>query len=1097
VKISRFFNGPEIPQSEPAPRRNQENTLPQNQSTHSLPSDHPPSTALGILQEISSSTRSRYSQKRSNVPITEDNPERPLLDISPAAETPGSWYHDASSAQQSPVTFNTTDAEFDTMNLREISGNERRSLTSFSSPLGRRVRGRQKKGIDLRKPTFEASEYIEHIENELQQVKEAMHSPNTGKPLHEKLKILRAENEQLKETISELDETFDERVKQAVEHNAAVEVDMRKKIEALEDVLASKENIISDLEHGKDESKYDCGVVETLRAMIDRLEQEKQCLEEANRVVEKRNEALTGLLAQSPTRSHHGFELASPIRQDSRRTPRPKSMMRPKLPSSPRSAHYKRSRSVQISPVQPSTGHFSPDTALKLEHHHLCNDVAETCPLKRSDSESLDSGLGESCSARSPARECSGRSSIASNASASPSAWGLPLPTSPSNDQVTVKQSKHRRTRRFESGSTQLKPLLLPTMASEGNAFQMSYTPILSSSPTRREFSEQSLDPTISFLAQPFETSIQRTVLPPKWVSETALRALEGSPEPQFETFEDIIARHNSDLAGFASSPISPQTYDRVYDGTVQEIDSPIYIDDAVVEDDVAAQVNHPESRATDGELHSGVNGEVSFTAPDQDRTWSNQREVTSSYGQSTSAASPELQRPSDNRADTDYTPFRQGSVDRSQELMPEPLFLTSALNRNAGASNVMSQKASLVLISANGEDSPVPRKRQRSSDPNSCSFVMPTLCVNPAHEGTAHEMPLPNTFVSPFHAPTEISLKRRSSMPPPRLGGPLEQLHKATPSPIPLMSVTIRTIFGTLSRYTSYVREIRRDPTALARRVIVNAWHSNWKRLGKLSWWVLGLFLGPGRRTERLDHANSASWDCDLCDGEAIAEEVCDSGIRGTEQDRNASSQETLPRASDERSVRFDELYPAYRTAEAMTNAKPALKQDNQDWKKQKSSWRKSLYLWGKFSIAILLAVGGAVVNGPEEMLRDCAEQTPRKTASTTYEQTSKEQQNGYSPEEQPMPTNANEDPVTEIGHPAEANKALVTEPKLSSEARLATRGSGRSFSRAGAGAVLEIVNLGRSSFQDTVSGSSKATSGRFRPDAEQEVHFQISALE
>src|SRR5271170_5375197 len=320
VRISRFFNGPETPQSGPAPLRNQESTSPQNQSTHSIRGDQRPSPALGTLQEISNSTRSRSSQKRSKIRIAEDDREQPFLDISPAATTPGSWYHDASSAEQSQVNFHTTDAEFGTMKPREISGNERRSPTALSSPLAKQERGRRNGGSDIRKTTFEPSEYIEHVESEVQQVKEAPHSPRTGKPLQEKLKMLQAVNKHLKDTISKLEEAFDERVKQAVEHKTAVEVDMHRKIKALEEELAAKENIIRDLEYNREEPKYDGSSLDTLRAVIDRMDQEKACLEEANRVVEKRNEALTGLLAQSPTRSHHGFELPSPIRLDSRRS---------------------------------------------------------------------------------------------------------------------------------------------------------------------------------------------------------------------------------------------------------------------------------------------------------------------------------------------------------------------------------------------------------------------------------------------------------------------------------------------------------------------------------------------------------------------------------------------------------------------------------------------------------------------------------------------------------------------------------------------------------------------------------------------------------
>jgi hypothetical protein len=996
----------------------------------------------------------------------EDNPERPLLDISPTATTPGSWYHDASSTQQSPVQFHTANAEFDTMRLREISGNERRSPPPLSLPLARQVRGRKKRGVDLRKTSFEASEYIEHIENELQEVKEAMHSPSTGKPLQEKLKILQAENKQLKETMSELEDTFDERVKQAVEHKAAIEVNMRKKIKALEDELASKENTISDLEHDRDESKYDSSSIDALRAMVDRLEQEKECLEEANRVVEKRNEALTGLLAQSPTRSHHGFELASPIRQDSRRTPRPKSMMIPKLASSPRSENYQRPQSVQISPVQSSTSYFSPNNALNLEHHHPCNAGRETDLRKISDSESFDSGLGDSCSARSPARG-SRRSSIASHVSASPSAWGLPLPTSPSNETVTVKQNKHRRTRRFESGSTQLKPLLLPTMAAEGNPFQTSYTTTFYSSPICREFSDQSLDPTTSFLSRPFETPIPRPSLPSKWVSETALKALEGFSESRFETFEDIAARGDCELAVLASSSVSDKMPEPEHEEDSEESDPPIFCDNTIVEEDVTAFLNHLGSPATDEQMFSSLNGEASFTSPDQDRTWISDQNVTSPTWQSSSATQSELQQSNDNGMHSDYKPLRRISAPSSQELMPEPLFLPSALNRTAGTSNQMTQRASLILVSGKVDDSPIPRKRQRSGDPDSCSFVMPTLCVNPAHKVSIHEQPLFKAPVGASKTLTDTDSKPRSSKPSSRPRSPLERLHKRTASSNPLTSVTIHTIFGTLCRYTSYVRELRRDPTALARRVIANAWHNHWKRLGKLSWWVLGLFLGPGAKTERLDGARSIGSDCDRYDGEAIAGEVCDSDIRATEEERNGFSQHPLLRASDPRLVRIGESDSGYRTAGTKAKAKPALKQDNQNRRKQKPSWRKSLYLWGKFSVAIILAVGGAVINGPEEMLRDCAEHPPRKTARTIYEQTADDPQNGAVPEEQRTSTDANTTPVTKISQPADASKTLVTGLKLPLEARLASGGSPRSFSGAGAGPTLGVVKPGRSSLK------------------------------
>jgi hypothetical protein len=902
VKISRLFNGPETPQPGPKLKRNQENTSPQNQSMHTIRGDRRPSPALGTLQEISDSIRGRSSQKQSNIRIAEDDREQPFLDISPAATTPGSWYHDASSAEQSQLFLHTTDAEFGTMEPREISGNERRSPTTMSSHLTKRVRSRRNDGSDIRTTTFEPSEYIEHIENEVQQIKEDMHSPRTGKPLQEKLKMLQAVNKYLKDTISKLEETFDERVKQAVEYKTAVEVDMHRKIKALEEELAAKENIIRDLEHNIEESKYDGSSLDALRAVIDRMDQEKAYLEEANRVVEKRNEALTELLAQSPTRSHHGFELPSPIRLDSRRTPRPESMMMPKIPSSPCMQNCCRARSLQTSPTQYSANYFSPITALKLEQNHPCNAAGQTDPRKVSNSASLDFGLGESCSVRSLPRGGPRPSSTASNTSTSPSAWSLPLPMSPSDGKVTVKQNKHRRTRRFESGSTQLKPLLLPTITSEDNAFQAFSTTNSCSSPTRRKFSEQSLDPTTSFLSQQFETPIRAPALSSDWVSGTALKAFEDSSEPHFQSFEVITARHDSQ---------SHEMSNDVYEENLQGRDPPNFVHDTIVED-VTKFLNRAESSAMDGQMFSSLHG-ASFELVDQDGTWRDWSGIASSKWQSSPAILPRLHLTTGNGASSDYRPLRQVSADSNQEVTSEPFFLQSEKYGTRGTSNLVGQRSLIISVPGDMDDSPIPRKRQRSSDPESCSFVVPTLCVNPAHEAGAHNKPLFEEHVRTPKALTDTSTKSRRIEPSSRPCSPLETLHKRTASPTPLTSVTIRTILGTLSRYICCVRKLRRGPIVLGRRLIANIWHSNWKRLGKFSWWVLGLFLGPGARHNQVDDAHSTGCDWEKHDEEAIAGKTCGPESRCVQQEGIASLRQPLPVASDSGMVRFDDSDAGY----------------------------------------------------------------------------------------------------------------------------------------------------------------------------------------
>lgn len=928
VKLSRFFNGTETAQSEPLPPRNQENTSPHHRSTHSLQSEHRPSATLGILQEISNSTRSRYSQKRASVPILQDSPERPLLDDSPAT-TPPFWYHDASSTPQSPIPFYPRNSDTGAMKLREVSGNERRSLTPLNSPLAKPLKGRGKRSLDLRKTSFEASEYIEHIENELQQVKEAAHSPNTGKPLQEKVKILKAENKQLKQTLGDLEAHFEERLKEAMEHKSSIEVDMRRKIRSLEDELASKDCTIRDLEECNEQANYDRSRLDALRGVVERLEEEKQSLEETNRVVEKRNDALTGLLAQSPTRSHHCFEIASPVRQDSRRTPRPMSMMVPRIPSSPGLGHCDRPRSTQVSPTHSATGSFSPSAMFRLHEGRFFNGAGESDPQKQLDSQSFDSGLGESWSARSPGLTSSKRSSFASHGSPSTSAWGFPLPSSPSDDKGTARPSKHRRTRRFESGSTQLKPLLLPVMAAEGSGYQTTSLASGFSSPTRREFSEQSLDPTISFLSQPQELETPPPTNQPTspWASDDALKALEGSAEPCFESFEDILARHEAMFRGTASSPLSKSMLDSSPCQHPCEQHPLNTQEEMSDEEDVTAFLDQPTSEhGGDGAPLSSMHAGASMTDSSLDPGWTGKQEP-------------------------------------------------------ASQDHVVSMDSSLDSL----EDTAAPRKRRKSSH-RSSSLPVGFSLVEPSVQDCSPSRAA-NVGTEPKSLPTRLSSPAAMTMEStttPRSRSPVERLQQRSISHFPLTSVTVRTIFGTLSRYTSYIREIRQDPTALARRVIANAWCSNWKRFGKLSWWVLGLFLGRGRRAEQTQAFKNAGWGWEQYDGEAIAGQVCHADRVCDHENVIPSSPGNTREGSGESTVRFGEQDEGYRTSGTKAKAKPALKQDTPHHQQRKTSWGKSLYLWGKFSVAIMLAVGGAVINGPEEMLKDCEEHAPKKALAT-----------------------------------------------------------------------------------------------------------------
>ena len=983
ARLSILFNN-DTPQSESPPPQYQENVTPQHQSLHNSRNAQHLSAPLSILQEITNTTRNRYPNNRSGVSVLEDNPERPLLDFSPVL-TPVSSYHDAPSTQQSPISFNTGLGNDDGMKLREISGNERRtpgrSPPPLSSPLARQVRGRRKRGLDLRKTSFEASEYIEHIENELQQVKEAMHSPNTGKPLQEKLKALRTENKQLRKTINDLEESLEGRVKEAIEHKASAEAELRRKIKGLEEEISVRDDKIQDLELCNDQSRVDRSNIDALKASIDRLEDDKKSLEEASRVVERRNETLTELLAMSPTRTsptrtHLGFELPSPQRSDARRVPRPRSMMVPKLQSSsPRTSYFSRPQSVQASPMMSTSGFFSPNTALREEHNHPCNSGEDVDPQKHFDSQSLDSGLGDSCSQQSPPLSSSRRSSMLTRAATSPAAWGLPLPVSPGEEKATVRQAKYRKTRRFESGSTQLKPLLLPTMAAETNPVSSNPQLSIFTSPTQRDFSEQSMDPTTSFLSRPFEVATPSRDTSTNWVSEDALRTLEGSSEPHFQRFDDILDQDDSVFPENVDIP-SPLSFD--LPGPAQDQGSDVEqlsysADNANIEEDVTAFLDPVLCDVHGHQSSLGTAAEVSATGSDYTQTWKHKQNQASRQLETRVANLDEAYEPINDHMDMnfEYEALPQTSVERCQELVPEPLFLPSMLPGTDEALCPLSSRR-CGGVPSDLAYTPRPCKRRKSNSSITDTATQATPCPRPPGEDAQEMSPLlaPNDDSALTQMEEGQSPYRQQT--PTRARSPLQRLAQRQGSPAALVAVTPRTTFGNISRYTSYIHESRRDPTALARRVIANAWCKNWERFGRLSWWVLGLFIGQRPRIGYM--AEDLGWE--QYDAEYIASEACGPGPAVLIGD------DPVPEAPAEtaRGVRFDDQDAGYRTAGTKEQARPAL-----EGSQRKKGWGQSLYLWGKFSVAIMLAVGGAVIKGPEAMLKDCDDNdTPKRLRSS-----------------------------------------------------------------------------------------------------------------
>jgi hypothetical protein len=937
ARFSSIFHGNEEPQTAPVRDREQENQTPHRGSVRSTRSNYSLTSSLGILNEISNSTHIPSLRKRPSIPIYEDNPERPLLERSPA--TPDSQFQEASSTIQSPLSplgLAYIQGGITTMRLREVSGNERRQSPPLSSPLLSANSKGRRRTTGMRHASFEAAEYIDHIETQLEQVKQAMHSPKSGKPIHEKMRTLVAENARLQTTINELESSFEARVKSSVEHMTAGEGEMRRKLRCMEDDLRERDLKIEQLEYEHDQARLDEEIMETLKATIDRLEGEKRTLEDANSSMEKRNEILSEMLAFSPTKSNQGCELVSPTRNGGR-LPRPVSMMSwTRFPSSPTWKQSSRPSSIVTSPTTISPGgYFNSRNVLELELEHPCNDA--------------DSGLGESCSTKSPITTSTRRSTSASQASISPSAWGLPLPISPVEGGGTIRPIQKRKPRRFMTGSTQLKPLLLPSMAAESAGLTSPRSPTrheIFEAPTpidqtvfshdlegsltapKRDVSHESIDPTISFLSHPFD-GVSLTE------EESAVAEIGSSP-PHLSVLDELSLSAKS-----SSLEI--------------ELGGMLFLQEGFsgdIEEETGVEAENDEDEGESADLVDSPERRILFTA-DQSRSQrlimaesvpvNNIRSSLASQERLMDSIEALMQTtsPSHEARDSSPNPRKRRRTSQSSP--------SSASIRLEPASNVSSN------ITAGSTGSP---SALRPPDLGTGRATQ-----EPDHRSTEYKLEvnsstLANRAASQRASSSPINEKRLS-----RTRSPFEILQRTSTSSTPLTVVTIRSIYGTLSRYTTYISEFKSDPWALARRVIANAWSSNWKRFGKLSWWVLGIFIPGGQG----NYAAVNGWDWDSYDGEAVADRFCTPESLITEAMAIANSEPCS--SPGKRSVRFETHHDNYRTQGSKVPAKPALKGS----KEKQTGLGKSLYLWGKFSLAIMLAVGGAVLKGPAEMLKDC----------------------------------------------------------------------------------------------------------------------------
>ncbi|KAL6252522.1 hypothetical protein RBB50_000241 [Rhinocladiella similis] len=886
-----------------------------------------------ILNEITNSSgyHKRSLQRRGPIPVFQDNPSKNSID-SGKQHTP-SIYQDPSSEFQTPsVTGSGSTPESTAMGLREVSANIHRTSPRKDSPSLRSIQSGSRRRLSHAKPRFNSEEYIDHIENELQMVKDAMYSPTTNTSWKEKLKKAKDENERLKKEMDIMRTSFELELQDTVERAAATELQLKRRIKDLEDEVELKQALIQDLEIDRDEKRVDQTHFEVLRARLDRLEEEKASLGATNFDMMKRNEVLTQLLALSPTKVQHNFELPTPRR----RSARPMSMIIPRAPSSPPArTPMSRPQSILVSPALPIADYFPFNTASSPDAAS-CFGITGPSPKVPDDTDSVRSGSSTSCSR--PTNAHSRNMTNTSQVSSSPDAMN-PSDARPS---LPTRQPSKRRPRRFMPGSTQLKPLLLSTFtADHGN--MPSTSPVTS---PKRTFPTPlpcgpSHVPRKHHATNSHGTTgeITGSSAPISPISEVV-----GQPGPSFQSLDEVFDQHEE---RFRSEAVNEALAKLTQGSDEIEYNTPVQ------PRDIEMTVKAPSSG-------------TSKSCPRVD-SWLLRTSISTSEGED-SAYEADV-----DGGDNIITSVLAGSLDSPKSAsrrhlehdvdIPRPLFSTdqelpigpihSPSYYNESPLNTRQRHKAVLGNKDRSSGSFKAREKalKRASMPERTRQVLITdsIIEREVSDNTDRQRQLP---------------KRGRNTARPR--NPLELLQQRNIGSRTLAAITIRTVYATLTRYTSYVRSFRKDPLALARRVIANAWRTNWGAFGRLSWWVLGLFLG-----HRSMGYEESEWNWEQYDGESIAIRYCGNGSATIESDIKPDE---LSTSSDEQNASVCEGDP---TCEAnKSTSKPS-----------NPGWGQSLYLWGKFSVAIMLAVGGAIVKGPAEMLRETEDQKRSRQPGTATE--------------------------------------------------------------------------------------------------------------
>ncbi|MCJ1342323.1 hypothetical protein MMC31_000505 [Peltigera leucophlebia] len=201
----------------------------------------------------------------------------------------------------------------------------------------------------------------------------------------------------------------------------------------------------------------------------------------------------------------------------------------------------------------------------------------------------------------------------------------------------------------------------------------------------------------------------------------------------------------------------------------------------------------------------------------------------------------------------------------------------------------------------------------------------------------------------------------------------PLTPNHTPVTTPLPPKSA-----FDILTRLANLISRAKQDPVVLAQRILYNAWTLGCARFGGVGWWLLGLGFRSSQRQARRCAANSAAveenpsskFNWQHFSAHASRQRAADSYIRNHQVDggQYADAPHELTSAQ-EWQISRPECGPSQLIAAADSEEPPQTFPCDDC---EESTSRRTFRLWIHLSLAIVLAVGVAIKEGPGVLFTD-----------------------------------------------------------------------------------------------------------------------------